>query len=88
MSTFFGKTLASPAAGGAAFAAGDDDDDEDVDELCSTCLEPYDAVSNPRMWTKCGHHFHFQCVVSWLERKETCPICETRIDADDLELRS
>ncbi|XP_010935775.1 probable E3 ubiquitin-protein ligase RHB1A isoform X2 [Elaeis guineensis] len=47
-------------------------DDEDV---CPTCLEEYDA-ENPRILTKCEHHFHLSCILEWMERSDTCPVCD------------
>ncbi|KAK4339298.1 hypothetical protein RND71_040760 [Anisodus tanguticus] len=44
------------------------------DDVCPTCLEEYDA-DNPRILTKCNHHFHLSCILEWMERSETCPIC-------------
>ncbi|KAJ6825036.1 putative E3 ubiquitin-protein ligase RHB1A isoform X1 [Iris pallida] len=46
--------------------------DEDV---CPTCLEEYDK-ENPRIVTKCEHHFHLSCILEWMERSNTCPICD------------
>ncbi|MEW5299354.1 MAG: hypothetical protein WDW36_002379 [Sanguina aurantia] len=53
-------------------AAGQDEDDD----FCSTCLEAY-SEENPKVWTECGHHFHLPCIYAWLERKTTCPYCES-----------
>lgn len=47
-------------------------EDEDV---CPTCLEEYDA-ENPKIITKCKHHFHLSCILEWMERSDTCPICD------------
>ncbi|KAL2461539.1 RING-H2 finger B1A [Abeliophyllum distichum] len=47
-------------------------DDEDA---CPTCLEEYDA-ENPKIMTKCNHHFHLSCILEWMERSDTCPICD------------
>ncbi|CAI9101883.1 OLC1v1000030C1 [Oldenlandia corymbosa var. corymbosa] len=48
--------------------------DEEAD-ICPTCLEDYDA-ENPRIVTKCNHHFHLSCILEWMERSNTCPICD------------
>ncbi|XP_027108388.2 probable E3 ubiquitin-protein ligase RHB1A isoform X2 [Coffea arabica] len=48
--------------------------DEEAD-VCPTCLEDYDA-ENPRIVTKCNHHFHLSCILEWMERSDTCPICD------------
>ncbi|KAG0472925.1 hypothetical protein HPP92_014782 [Vanilla planifolia] len=47
-------------------------EDEDV---CPTCLEEYDA-ENPRIITKMQTSFHLSCILEWLERSNTCAICD------------
>ncbi|KAK4415919.1 putative E3 ubiquitin-protein ligase RHB1A [Sesamum alatum] len=46
----------------------------DEEDACPTCLEEYDA-ENPKIMTKCNHHFHLSCILEWMERSDTCPIC-------------
>ncbi|KDP23250.1 hypothetical protein JCGZ_23083 [Jatropha curcas] len=46
-------------------------EDEDV---CPTCLDDY-TPDNPKITTRCSHHFHLGCIYEWLERSENCPIC-------------
>ncbi|ONK58636.1 uncharacterized protein A4U43_C09F15090 [Asparagus officinalis] len=46
-------------------------EDEDV---CPTCLDEY-TPENPKIITKCAHHFHLGCIYEWMERSEFCPIC-------------
>ncbi|KAL5676612.1 hypothetical protein ACJX0J_012743, partial [Zea mays] len=52
--------------------------------LCKSCNETqilqhpkreYDE-ENPRSITKCEHHFHICCILKWMERKDTCPVCD------------
>uniref|UniRef100_A0A7N0VJA6 RING-type E3 ubiquitin transferase n=1 Tax=Kalanchoe fedtschenkoi TaxID=63787 RepID=A0A7N0VJA6_KALFE len=45
------------------------------EDVCPTCLEEYDA-ENPKIMTKCDHHFHLACILEWKERSETCPVCD------------
>lgn len=45
------------------------------EEDCPICLEEYDA-ENPRIITKCEHHFHLACILEWMERSDTCPVCD------------
>ncbi|XP_057497534.1 probable E3 ubiquitin-protein ligase RHB1A [Actinidia eriantha] len=45
------------------------------EDVCPTCLEDYDA-ENPKITTKCNHHFHLSCILEWMERSDTCPICD------------
>ncbi|KAJ6713656.1 hypothetical protein OIU85_025296 [Salix viminalis] len=46
-------------------------EDEDA---CPTCLDEY-TPENPKITTRCSHHFHLGCIYEWLERSESCPIC-------------
>ncbi|KAJ8570040.1 hypothetical protein K7X08_006617 [Anisodus acutangulus] len=46
-------------------------EDEDV---CPTCLEEY-TPENPKIFTKCSHHYHLSCIYEWQERSEKCPVC-------------
>lgn len=40
-------------------------------EECSICLESEGTL----VPSKCGHKFHTECLVKWLENKNTCPNC-------------
>ncbi|XWS36859.1 hypothetical protein CRYUN_Cryun20dG0121600 [Craigia yunnanensis] len=44
------------------------------EDICPTCLEDY-TPENPRIITKCSHHFHLGCIYEWMERSENCPVC-------------
>lgn len=71
-------SLADMESGGVGTAMLLGGEDQDDDDCCPTCLEVY-TTDNPRIWTRCGHHFHMQCIYAWSERKETCPLCESHI---------
>jgi len=30
---------------------------------------------NPKIVTKCYHHYHLGCIYEWMERSENCPVC-------------
>ena len=44
-------------------------------ETCSICLN--ELKSSIRILT-CSHKFHQNCVNTWLEENDTCPLCRTR----------
>ncbi|XP_073122117.1 probable E3 ubiquitin-protein ligase RHB1A [Henckelia pumila] len=48
---------------------------QDEEDVCPTCLEEYDP-ENPKIITGCDHHFHLACIFEWMERSDTCPICD------------
>jgi hypothetical protein len=49
---------------------------------CPICLEEYD-VENPKTLTKCEHHFHLACILEWMERSDSCPICDQEMIFDE-----
>lgn len=51
------------------------------EDVCPTCLEEYDA-QNPKITTKCEHHFHLACILEWMERSDTCPVCDQEMIFD------
>ena len=34
----------------------------------------------------CGHLFHKECVVGWLEKNCTCPVCRFELETDGKKL--
>lgn len=44
-------------------------------EECSICLESEGTL----VPSKCGHKFHTECLVKWLEKKNTCPNCRINL---------
>ncbi|XP_010456296.1 PREDICTED: probable E3 ubiquitin-protein ligase RHB1A [Camelina sativa] len=57
-------------------------DEEEEDECCPICFEDYDG-ENPRLTTKCEHDFHLSCLLEWIERSDSCPICDKEVVFDD-----
>ncbi|CAN8272848.1 unnamed protein product [Cochlearia groenlandica] len=51
------------------------------EEDCPICLEEYD-MENPQLVAKCEHHFHLACILEWMERSETCPVCNKEMVFD------
>ena len=41
---------------------------------CPICWNEY-MTSDVQCKLKCGHAFDRQCLVSWLEKSERCPVC-------------
>ncbi|KAJ4838607.1 hypothetical protein Tsubulata_043638 [Turnera subulata] len=65
-----GNALATKVAYGLAHVQSSAEDED----VCPTCLDEY-TPENPKITTRCSHHFHLGCIYEWLERSETCPIC-------------
>ncbi len=50
----------------------------DMKDLCSVCLQ-----NNCNFITKCNHTFCMDCIKSWMEKKQTCPICRSVISLSE-----
>lgn len=60
------------------------------DEKCPICLAPNENLSDDDNAKKfltlpCGHDFHDECILPWLSRTNTCPMCRTEMKTDDEE---
>ena len=45
---------------------------------CSICLEDINTKNNFSI-TQCKHHFHTQCLNTWLRKNDKCPICRFKL---------
>lgn len=48
-------------------------DDDSVVGECSVCFESFNATTSKKL--PCGHTYHNDCVLSWLKRNPSCPLC-------------
>jgi len=48
---------------------------------CSICLECINNSDNIYK-LNCDHCFHRNCIKKWLNKKSSCPLCRTHVDAD------
>ena len=44
---------------------------------CSICLADLDCDGSA---LPCGHVFHSQCILKWMESHRTCPVCRIRLE--------
>ncbi|KAL3745982.1 hypothetical protein ACJRO7_014996 [Eucalyptus globulus] len=58
----------------------------EADECCSICLEVLDEKYKV-MEIPCSHLWHNRCVVKWLERNNSRPLCrgKVQVQVQDLE---
>jgi hypothetical protein len=51
--------------------------DEDDDENCTICFAP--LLDGDRVGAlPCDHIFHAECLKMWLQRRNVCPLCQTK----------
>ncbi|XP_022251168.1 E3 ubiquitin-protein ligase RNF181-like isoform X1 [Limulus polyphemus] len=51
-------------------------------EKCPICLKEYEEGEVVKQ-LPCCHKFHFSCVLPWLGKTNTCPVCRHELDTDD-----
>ncbi|KAK4380270.1 hypothetical protein RND71_002132 [Anisodus tanguticus] len=54
---------------------------------CSICMEEF-IIDSKASQLPCKHYFHNHCIVPWLNRNNTCPLCRHKLpqeDKDDIE---
>lgn len=45
-------------------------------EQCAICIED---LSGEQQTLECSHAFHSECIISWLDRSNSCPLCRCEI---------
>lgn len=49
-------------------------------EMCAICLK---CINNHNRFLEnkyCSHIFHHDCIMKWLEEKDTCPMCRSEFE--------
>jgi hypothetical protein len=46
-----------------------------ADDGCAVCCEALDAAGGIAAVMPCQHAFHERCLLPWLSRRSTCPLC-------------
>lgn len=56
-------------------------EDVSADCLCAICQE---VLANPKETLTCQHAFCDECIMSWLEKRKSCPVCRCPLSQNDL----
>ena len=49
--------------------------ESDTSAVCSICLDEY-KICDKISQCLCGHEFHWACLLEWMKRSRTCPLCK------------
>ncbi|XP_060958261.1 uncharacterized protein LOC133030062 [Cannabis sativa] len=49
---------------------------------CTVCLDEFQVGSEVLRIPHCAHIFHKNCIVAWLQRSLTCPVCRSQLVPD------
>ncbi|GAB6028186.1 hypothetical protein CHUAL_002391 [Chamberlinius hualienensis] len=53
-------------------------------ESCAICLKKYDEEDEV-IEMPCKHEFHLECIMPWLSKSNSCPVCRHELPTDDAE---
>lgn len=54
------------------------------DEKCAICLVPNENLDGQKfLKLPCNHEFHDTCIMPWLEKTNSCPMCRQEMKTDD-----
>lgn len=54
------------------------------DEKCPICLAPNENLTTEKfLILPCKHNFHDKCILPWLEKTCSCPLCRQEMKTDD-----
>ena len=57
-----------------------------VGDECTICISPFEN-GEVLSCLPCDHRFHEECIVPWLDRSSTCPLCKREASHQDLQPR-
>ncbi len=46
--------------------------------VCIICLDEFKEESQNKVILPCGHTYHYECILSWFEKKMHCPYCQKK----------
>lgn len=53
---------------------------------CSVCMEDFSLDEEVKK-LPCDHHYHTDCIVTWLKMHGTCPVCRKDLNGEDTSLK-
>lgn len=56
-------------------------------QTCSICFEKVPSTNSAQCKRlRCGHAYHFNCILNWFVTSDQCPVCRQSQQKDDLIL--
>lgn len=53
---------------------------------CAVCLSKFQAQDQLRLLPLCCHAFHTECIDTWLNANQSCPLCRSTVFASEADL--
>ncbi|XP_037952878.1 E3 ubiquitin-protein ligase RNF181 homolog [Teleopsis dalmanni] len=58
------------------------EDDVKNDVKCPVCLKPAEIAEQFKV-LPCKHKYHEECILLWLKKTNSCPLCRYELETDD-----
>ena len=58
-------------------------DDSHAGESCTICFDQFEAGSSEILALPCEHFFCKACILPWLEKTNSCPVCRHELEAEE-----
>jgi hypothetical protein len=52
-------------------------------KLCMICLADFEKHDEIRIIKLCKHFFHSECLLMWIRKEESCPLCKKSLQKED-----
>ncbi len=59
-----------------------DDLQEDSNKECTICYGDH-TIGSSAVKLPCGHIYHNECLVPWLQKSASCPVCRYELQTND-----
>ncbi|XP_074591717.1 RING-H2 finger protein ATL16-like [Curcuma longa] len=50
-------------------------------ENCAVCLSEFREEERIKVLPRCSHHFHIDCIDTWLQFNPKCPLCRSEVSS-------
>lgn len=58
-------------------------DDSHAGDSCTICFEEFEAGSSEVLSLPCEHFFCKACILPWLEKTNSCPVCRHELETEE-----
>ena len=53
-----------------------------IENTCAVCKDEF-KIGEDCLLMPCNHHFHENCIMPWLSKRNSCPVCRYELPTDD-----
>ena len=58
-----------------------------VENSCAVCKDEFE-IGQELILMPCKHYFHIDCLIPWLNERNSCPVCRFELPTDDVDFEN